>query len=307
MPEGHSIHRLARAFADGFTGQVVRVSSPQGRFERGAELLDGRRLVATDAWGKQLFLGFAPAEAPEDAGADPATLWLRVHLGMYGAWTFAGDAQFTGPHAIGAPRVRIAEEETAVADDGEPSPAGEWRVPPPRGAVRARIVGDHGVADLTGPMACEVLDGAAAAREQARLGPDPLRPDADREVYVRAVRSSPSPVGVLLTDQTVIAGIGNIFRAELLFRSRIYPRRPGARVSAVKLRRVWDEAVELMSAAADSGRIVTTDAADRTAADERWYVYHRDGQDCLRCGWTVRAYELATRRVYWCPNCQRNH
>uniref|UniRef100_UPI0039EF6628 DNA-formamidopyrimidine glycosylase family protein n=1 Tax=Sinomonas sp. G460-2 TaxID=3393464 RepID=UPI0039EF6628 len=79
MPEGHSIHRLARQFGDVFAGERLGVSSPQGRFAGGAALLDGRVLEAARAHGKQLFLRF-------EGG-----LSLHVHLGLYGAWDFGGD------------------------------------------------------------------------------------------------------------------------------------------------------------------------------------------------------------------------
>ncbi len=79
MPEGHSIHRIAKQFEAHFVGDVVQASSPQGRFAEGAAVLDGRRLVAARAVGKQMFLEF------------DGDVWLRVHLGLYGAWDFAGD------------------------------------------------------------------------------------------------------------------------------------------------------------------------------------------------------------------------
>ena len=113
MPEGHTVHRLAHAFAELFGGQRLAVSSPQGRFADGAALLDGHALVGTEAHGKQLFLAFAPApDAPADGDG---VRWLRVHLGLYGSWTFAGDETFRAPHAIGAPRRRVGEEEVALA------------------------------------------------------------------------------------------------------------------------------------------------------------------------------------------------
>src|SRR5699024_7219870 len=82
--------------------------------------------------------------------------WLRVHLGLYGSWTFAGDATFTAPHAIGAPRRRVGEEETALEGRSQAVSPQEWNPPEPRGAVRVRLLAEHGVADLTGPSACEV-------------------------------------------------------------------------------------------------------------------------------------------------------
>ena len=79
MPEGHSVHRIARQFDRNFVGRAVAATSPQGRFAEGAAVLDGRTATAVRAVGKQMFLEF-----DDD-------LWLRVHLGMYGAWDFAGE------------------------------------------------------------------------------------------------------------------------------------------------------------------------------------------------------------------------
>ena len=79
MPEGHSVHRIARQFARHFVGKRVVATSPQGRFAADAKLIDGRVMTDAKAVGKQMFLEF-------DNG-----LWLRVHLGIYGAWDFAGD------------------------------------------------------------------------------------------------------------------------------------------------------------------------------------------------------------------------
>lgn len=289
-----------------FQGQRLAVTSPQGRFAAGAELLDGSVLTASEAWGKHLFLGFAPA-----AGAAPER-WLHVHLGLYGAWTFAGDAKFRGPHAIGAPRVRIGESERALAgegtdenddDDGERP----YLPPPPRGQVRVRLVGEHGVADLTGPTRCEVIDAEEKAQVLARLGPDPILPDAagsGREQFVAAVRRSRKPVGVALMDQAVIAGIGNIYRAELLFRARLNPWTPGRDVPAETLRALWEDAVVLMRKGASTGRLSTMDPKDRRSRWDNRYTYHRNGRACLVCATPVAVADLSSRRVYWCPRCQ---
>ncbi|PWD50137.1 DNA lyase [Serinibacter arcticus] len=317
MPEGHSVRRLAEAFADGFGGQRLTVTSPQGRFADGAALLDGGRLEVSDAWGKHLFLGVRPAGSEVSGEAD--LRWLHVHLGLYGAWTFAGDAAFAGPHAIGAPRVRVSEVEVPVrpdaADRAEADRVADrgaddhgWEPPEPRGQVRVRLIGDHGVADLTGPTRCEVLDDVARRAVVDRLGPDPLRPDPDgegEERFVAAVRGSRVGMGVQLMDQTVLAGVGNIYRAELLYRARVHPHRPGTSLAARTVRAIWRDAVVLMADGVRTGRIVTTEPADRESADDAWYVYHRDGRACLRCGTRVQVADLAGRRVYWCARCQR--
>lgn len=98
MPEGHSIHRIARQFNDVFMGESVRVSSPQGRYTDGAALLDGASILNAYAHGKHLFVPFNNE------------LTLNVHLGIYGNWSFGGDETFTGASSIGAPR-KIGEKE----------------------------------------------------------------------------------------------------------------------------------------------------------------------------------------------------
>ncbi|WP_418277398.1 Fpg/Nei family DNA glycosylase [Isoptericola jiangsuensis] len=329
MPEGHTVHRLARTLTTLFAGRRLAVTSPQGRFAAGAALLDGAVLVRAEAWGKQLFCGFAPTPHAE------VQHWLRVHLGLYGAWTFAGSGDDV-VHAIGAPRRRIGERDsTPVVVDASDGP---WTPPAPRGAVRVRLLADDAVADLTGPTACEVLTGAEKSAAEARLGPDPIRPDggrasldAARDAFVDRVRRSRVTVGQQLMDQAVVAGVGNIYRAEVLFRAGLDPLRPGRDVPAGILGAVWDDLVALMRDGADTGRIVTTRPADRDGtrgvpdvpdgarrrtrqntdgdagavpADEAFYVYHRDGLGCRVCGTPVAVADLAGRNLFWCPSCQ---
>src|SRR6201996_3748355 len=174
MPEGHSVHRIARQFALHFVGKRITATSPQGRFAAGAAEIDGWVMVDAKAVGKQMFLEF-------DNG-----LWLRVHLGMYGAWDFAGDftADATtasadgrmgqtnqrGTFAMGAPRVarlRMSEQEKVEADT-------DVFPPPPVGAVRVRLLTDSTVADLRGPTACDVMTGDQVQDVIAKQGPDPL-------------------------------------------------------------------------------------------------------------------------------------
>lgn len=296
----------------------------------------------------------------------PEVTWLRIHLGLYGSWTFDGDSTFTAPHSIGAPRRRVGERgEHALAHAGgsalaglrgEPSqsrppaaaepgrrgrkvldgaapdsptrnltvggeqPAAggrtapepdQWEVPEPRGAVRLRLASEHGVADLTGPAACEVLDSAGVAAVRHRLGPDPLRADSDPQDFVRAARARRRSIAELLMDQSIIAGVGNIYRAETLFRCGVSPTRPGQSVSERRLRALWEDLVPLMEYGVATGFITTVDPDDvphpLPESDEesgRWYVYHRTGRPCLRCGTPVAEKELAGRRLFWCPRCQ---
>jgi len=322
VPEGHSVHRIARQFDQHFVGRRVAVSSPQGRFASGAAMIDGHEMIESRAVGKQLFLAF-------DSG-----LWMRVHLGLYGAWDFAGEvtvdatlASASGRmgqtnqrgtfleayedslHSIGAPRrtrLRMAESEQLE------EPETEWP-PPPIGQVRARLMTEATVADLRGPTACEVIDDAGVARALAKLGPDPLvdRGTAGQRRFVENVRTRSAPIGQLLMDQSVVAGIGNVYRAELLFRAGLSPFLPGRQVPTDVAKALWDDWAKLLKRGVETGQMLTIDGlrgeAYRRAlafrADRHW-VYHRTGEPCRRCGTPIAMEIMAGRKLYWCPTCQ---
>ncbi|WP_026533549.1 Fpg/Nei family DNA glycosylase [Arthrobacter sp. H41] len=290
MPEGHSIHRLARQFTALFVDEELAVSSPQGRFAAGASRLHGHSLVSALAHGKQLFLRF------------DNDLVLRIHLGLYGAWTFGGDSTtFSG--SIGAPR-RTADTGQG-AEAAQPPYAGP---PEPVGAVRVRLVSRRGWADLRGPTACVVITPREEALALARLGPDPLQESADPVAFVTRLRSSATPIGVQLMNQAVIAGIGNVYRAEVLFLQGISPWRPGKAVPESEALAAWEDAVRLMQDGVREGRIITTTPSARdglTAGTAPHYVYKRTGEPCRRCGTAIASTLLAARTVYWCPECQR--
>ena len=105
--------------------------------------------------------------------------------------------------------------------------------------------------------------------------------------------------------------MGNIFRAESLFRQGVDPFLPGVSASEETLEALWSENVELMRTGVRLGRIITTDPSDRPGIDEAeaWpeqanYVYGRAGLPCRRCGTTVQRQQLAGRALFWCPSCQ---
>jgi formamidopyrimidine-DNA glycosylase len=291
VPEGHTLHRLAAHFTKHYGGARVRVTSPQGRFADGARRIDGRTLLGAEAHGKQLFCAFDSGE------------WLRVHLGLYGAWTF-GDAD--GERHLGAPRA-AGGERRELARDAE----GFVAPPPPVGQVRVRIASASGWADLRGPSACEVVSEEEKLAVQARLGPDPLRGDADPERARRVVAASRTPIAALLMRQDVVAGIGNIYRAESLFRAGIDPYRPGRAVTRAEWDALWADLAGLLRDGVRDGQIVTTRPEHRADPDaypvarpDTLYVCYRTGEPCRVCGTPVAQAALAARTLYWCPACQ---
>jgi formamidopyrimidine-DNA glycosylase len=188
--------------------------------------------------------------------------------------------------------------------------AGEGEAPPPRGAIRMRWQAASGWSDLRGPTACAVLSPPEADAILARLGPDPLRPRADGgRAYARIARSR-APIAGLLMDQAVLAGVGNVYRAEILFRQRIDPYLPGRLLDESRWPPLWADLVTLMRAGLRSGRIITTERPDRerrrgtARREDAHYVYRRHGLPCRICGTPVEMRELAARKLYWCPVCQ---
>jgi endonuclease-8 len=205
---------------------------------------------------------------------------VHVHLGLYG--TFAG---------------------------------GEGQPPVPKGALRMRWEGPGsdgaGVwSDLRGPTACEVLAAPEVAAILSRLGPDPLRPRADPLVAHRRISRSRTAIGALLMDQSVLAGVGNVYRAELLYRHGVSPFRPGREVEGDVWGAMWTDLVTLMRAGVRLGRIVTTRPEHRkrrrglAQQEVAHYVYRRTGLPCRICGTEVRTEDMAGRNLYWCPLCQ---
>jgi endonuclease-8 len=269
MPEGHTLHRLATALALAFAGHPVRVSSPQGRFAESAALLDGRTVEGAESWGKHLWVHFDRDDL------------VHVHLGLYG-------------------RFDVVQATDAV--------------PPPVGQVRLRLVradsGDQAwCADLRGATACELQTPEQRKAVVARLGPDPLRPDADPDLAWHRIRRSRAPIAGLLMDQTVVAGIGNVYRAELLFRHRVDPYRPGTSLRPSRWKGMWEDLVVLMADGVRTGVIRTVRDGDLTDAERQHgarasYVYRRAGELCRVCGTRVRVRDLQGRNLYWCPRCQ---
>lgn len=338
MPEGHSVHRIARQFGANFVGTSPEVTSPQGRFAQGAAILNHREMTDSRAVGKQMFLEFEGDE------------WLRVHLGIYGAWDFAGDIKVdpsiqihglgdthlrygqTGEYtrvggarladrdgedsvaSIGAPRrTRVHNARIHMAEhDRESEEVGAFP-PEPRGQVRVRLLNDAVCADLRGPTACEVLTPAEVERVLDRLGPDPANAntEAEQQRFVERAAKKRTPIGLVLMDQSVVAGIGNIYRAEMLFRAGLDPHTPASALDRTVLEALWDDWAHLLEIGITVGQMITIDGLEgeeyaRALRDreERHWVYKMEGTPCKRCGTNIVLEEMGNRKLYWCPGCQ---
>jgi DNA-formamidopyrimidine glycosylase len=206
---------------------------------------------------------------------------VHIHLGLYGKFLVrSGEA----PPAVGQVRLRLV----AAGDDGR----------------------DPAYADLRGATQCALADQEHRTGVLGRLGPDPLRSGSDPAPAWQRISRSSRPIGELLMDQTVLSGIGNVYRAEILFRHRIHPLRPGRTLRRGQFLAMWQDLVELMPDGVRSNRIDTVrpehlpPSKGRRGRGGDVYVYRRQGLPCLVCGTEVRTEVLAGRNSFWCPKCQ---
>jgi endonuclease-8 len=274
MPEGDSIFRSARSLQRVLAGHVVT------RFETAYAHLD-RVDVDTPLVGRTV-------ERCESAGKHllivfSGDLILRTHMRMNGSWHLYrhGEKWWRGPQAM---RVRIDTADwVAVAFD---VPVAEF--------ITARQL------ETKGPVAA--------------LGPDLLGVTFDRDEAVRRILvSGPRPIAETLLDQRIVAGIGNIYKSEVLFLSGVHPDVPSSAVPLPALERMMDVARGLLQENVVEGtspRIQTyrnlrqlNPASDH---DESVWVYGRAGKPCRKCGTAIESKKMGldARTTYWCPKCQ---
>ncbi|MGI5454829.1 Fpg/Nei family DNA glycosylase [Streptomyces sp. CA-249302] len=206
--------------------------------------------------------------------------WVHIHLGLFGKVGF-GDA-----------------------------PA-----PPPTDTVRLRLANATSYVDLRGPTTCALITDAEKDAIHARLGPDPLRKDAEPQAAYKKISRSRTTIAALLMDQKVIAGVGNVYRAEVLFRHGIDPYRLGKDVTPDEWDAVWADLVELMHEGVRNNRIDTVRPEHTPEAMGRpprvddhggeVYVYRRATLPCHICAGEIRTADLAARNLFWCPACQQ--
>ena len=293
MPEGNEVHRWAERHTKAFVGKKLHVEGPNGRF-KDAAALEGRRLERVLAVGKHL--GY-------DFGTDRI---LHVHLGRFGDWT---EGQMPLPEVRGMLRLRMWRiGARQVKGATQPAKRHGWYSSDDGSGAFEPAKIDW--LELRGPTDCSVYTQAKWDALLDRLGPDPLNGDDPGEGFSK-IRKATKPIGILLMEQDVLSGIGNIYRAELLFRARLSPFRPGAEVPPAALRAIWKDAKPLLKAGMVDRRIVTTYPKHRPHRNERpplkeevHYVYRRSGRPCRVCGTTVLKQDMAGRSLYWCPVCQ---
>ena len=300
MPEGDTIFRAARTLHRALAGHAVtRFETQYAQIARVHDdaPITGRTVERAEARGKHLLIHLSARPAPPGREGTPAAvtgtparalpadgpLVLRTHMLMSGSW-----------HIYRA---------------GE-----RWQRPP--AAARIVLGTDAFVAVGFDVPVAEFVLAADLDTDEAlsRLGPDVLAPGFDEaEAIARLAVSTRPTVAEALLDQRAVAGIGNVYKSELLFLARLWPFTPPPQVEHDRwVRLVHDARVLLRANVVDPAeRGVTTyrgmrRTTGRSNPAQRLYVYGRYRQPCRRCGTPVefRHHGEHNRSTYWCPSCQ---
>jgi endonuclease VIII len=259
VAEGDTVHRTAQRLEEWLGGRPLRgvsAPSPRSPLRRQPDRLaslEGEALERAGVHGKHLFLRFSGGLA------------LHSHLGMRGSW-----------------RLR---------------PRGERQSPPPRTAWALLSSDEREVAQFGGPTLALRTEGELRLDRRLRsLGPDVLGAGFEPQIGVDALRrrtAASDRLGEALVRQTVVSGIGNIFKSEGCWAARVDPWRPLSSLGDEELSDVIRETASLMQEALRTGR-------------QPRRIYRRAGEPCPRCGAIVRSRGQgdANRTTYWCPGCQ---
>ena len=286
MPELPEVETVRRQLEPALVGRVLaeveildhRLVQPRDRSEVAAELR-GEQVVAVGRRGKYLVVQFASRRA------------LVVHLRMTGAFLVGaaatggagGGAGGVLPGAAAIPHLRAL----LVLDDGV--------------EVAFRDVRRFGTWTLLEP-------GELQPYLARRLGPEPLGAFSAADLGTRLARRQ-GPIKAVILDQSTVAGVGNIYADEALWRSRIHPLRPAAGLSATEVRSLHRAIRAALTAGiARQGATLrdyrAPDGSSGSMQDE-FKVYGRDGEPCPRCGRELAKSRVAGRGTHFCPRCQR--
>ena len=270
MPEGDTLFRTAAGLRPYLVGREVTAARAQGPGPvPQVHRVIGQRIDAVEAQGKNLLIRLGNG------------LELRTHLRMNGSWH----------------RYRPGER---------------WRRPPGRARLVLEVPGSVAVC-FDAPVV-ELFEQRAEHLHPSlsRLGPDLLAPDFDADEVWRRLRSperAAMEIGPALLDQRAMAGVGNVYKNEILWIEQVSPFARVADLDDGTLRRLIDTSRRLLTENVASTRRgperVTTDG-DRGAPGPV-YVYGRKDRPCLRCGTAIRVTRQGDdlpRSTYWCPTCQ---
>ena len=170
--------------------------------------------------------------------------------------------------------------------------------------MRVRLVSRAHVVDINGPTICKILDEDEFIKLLDRIGPDVLRYDANPDLAFDKIARSCAPIGSLIMNQSVMAGIGNIYRSEILWRQAIHPETPGKKIDRKTFNQIWADAVALLKIGVEQNAIITVDNArpSKKRYGENVNIFAKT--KCPVCEGDIRRFHISGRRAFVCEVCQ---
>ncbi|HKV53932.1 MAG TPA: bifunctional DNA-formamidopyrimidine glycosylase/DNA-(apurinic or apyrimidinic site) lyase [Candidatus Binataceae bacterium] len=277
MPELPEVESLRRMLAESLTGRTMHTATvKEPRLRRAvtpefASAIAGRAIERIERRAKYLLIELAGGHV------------MLVHLGMSGSLTHRRDGFDRGELDPRHDHVEFALDDGSLLVYNDPRRFGLMKL-----------------------VASAELANVAELRE---LGPEPLGPAFNAAHLWQATRKRSAAIKNLLMDQRVVAGVGNIYASEILFRARVRPTRRAGKLTRAEVERIAAE-TRLVLREAIGGR-GTTFRSYRDSRGQpgrfaaRLRVYDREGQACLECASPIRAVTVGQRSSFYCPRCQK--
>ena len=155
-------------------------------------------------------------------------------------------------------------------------------------------------------LAPELLDAYFVSN---KLGPEPTEQDFDLEIFRGALKKSKKPIKSHLLDQTLVAGLGNIYVDEVLWRAKVHPASPSQSLTRAEATAIHEQTIEVLGQAVEKGgstiRTYTNAFGEDGTRQDFHQVYDKTGEACSRCGAIIEKIQLGGRGTHFCPKCQR--
>ena len=298
LPEVETIIRdlnkkvLNRTFIDVWTDFPKVVRKPED-FEQFKKEIKGKKIQKIWRRGKNIIFNLSdyipPHRPPTEVG--PSNRSLLIHQKLTGH-LLLGNWEFS---------------------------RGKWI--PPTGPLTEKIntyihllfTLDNGqmlaLSDLRKFAKVELWDNEGLKKELSSFGPEPLEKDFTFENFKECFKGKRGKIKQVLMDQTVIAGIGNIYSDEILWQAKIYPFKNVSKLTDEELKEIYQAMREILAKAIKLGGESISDfrriSGERGYFDKERKVYRREGEPCPRCGTKIKRVKLGGRSVHYCPSCQR--
>jgi formamidopyrimidine-DNA glycosylase len=277
VPELPEVESLRRILARSVAGRILRdVTVREARLRRSvapelASAIVGAAVERIGRRAKYLLLELSGGQV------------MLVHLGMSGSLTHRGDGFDPGPFDPRHDHIEFKLDDGTLLVYNDPRRFGMIKIVP-----RAEL-----------EQVAELKD----------LGPEPLSREFSSEYLWRTTRRRLAAIKNFLMDQRIVAGIGNIYASEILFRAGVRPTRRGGRVTRDEVSRIVKATAEVLREAIDGRGTTFRSYRDSRGQPgrfaERLRVYDREGKPCVDCSTPIRALVLGQRSSFYCPKCQK--